>query len=81
MNVKKLIKNKKMKKKNQKKKNQKNQEKLREMLVSPRNYGKLQSLGLPSKINPVSQVSLKDGEKFSLMKKRLITPSRVFTLN
>ena len=76
MNVKKLIKNKKMKKKNQK-----NQEKLREMLVSPRNYGKLQFLGLPSKITPVSQVSLKDGEKFSLMKKRLITPSRVFTLN
>ena len=81
MNVKKLIKNKKMKKKNQKKKNQKNQEKLREMLVRPRNYGKLHFLGLPSKITPVSQVSLKDGEKFSLMKKRLITPSRVFTLN
>ena len=72
MNVQKLTKN---------KKRDFYQEKLREMLVSPRNYGKLQSLGLPSKINPVSQVSLKDGEKFSLMKKRLITPSRIFRLN
>ena len=72
MNVQKLTKN---------KKRDFYQEKLREMLVSPRNYGKLQSLGLPSKINPVSQVSLKDGEKFSLMKKRLITPSRMIRLN
>ena len=34
------------------------------MLVSPGSFGKpFKSLGAPSKITPVSQVSLKDGEK------------------
>ena len=46
------------------------QEKLRENLGKPKELWKvLKSLGLPSKITPVSQVSLKNGEKFCLMKK------------
>ena len=46
------------------------QEKLRGNVGKPKELWKaLKSLGLPSKISPVSQVSLKDGEKFCLMKK------------
>ena len=57
------------------------QEKLRENVGKPNELWKaLKSLGLPSKINPVSQVSLKDGEKFRLMKRQIITPLEVFTL-
>ena len=57
------------------------QEKLRENVGKPNELWKaLKSLGLPSKITPVSQVSLKDGEKFRLMKRQIITPLEVFTL-
>ena len=57
------------------------QEKPRENFGKPKELWKaLKSLGLPSKISPVSQVSLKDGEKFCLMKKQIITPSRIFML-
>ena len=57
------------------------QEKLRENVGKPNELWKaLKSLGLPSKITPVSQVSLKDGEKFHLMKRQIITPLEVFTL-
>ena len=40
----------------------------------------LKSLGLPSKVILVSQISLKDGGKCPLMKKRIITPSRILAL-
>ena len=46
------------------------QEKLRENVGKPKELWKaLKSLGLPSKITPVSQVSLKDGEKISFDEK------------
>ena len=42
-------------------------EKFREIVGKPKKLLKtLRSLGLPSKINPVSQICLKDGEKISL---------------
>ena len=57
INIQKLIKN---------KKRDLYQEKLRENVGKPKELWKaLKSLGLSSKITPVSQVSLKDGEKFS----------------
>ena len=61
INVQKLIKN---------KKKDFYQEKLRENVGKPKELWKaLKSLGLPSKITPVSQVSLQDGGKNRLMKK------------
>ena len=56
------------------------QEKLRENVGKPKELWKaLNSLGLPSKITPVSQVSLTDGETI-LFDEKTITPSRIFTL-
>ena len=61
INVQKLIKN---------KKKDFYQEKLRENVGKPKELWKaLKSLGLPSKITPVSQVSLKDEEKISFVEK------------
>ena len=61
INVQKLIKN---------KKRDFYQEKLRENVGKPKELWKaLKSLGLPSKITPVSQVSLKDGETISFDEK------------
>ena len=56
------------------------QEKLRENVGKPKELWKaLKSLGLPFTIIPVSQVSLKDGEKNSFDEKT-ITSSRIFML-
>ena len=60
-NVQKLIKN---------KKRDFCKEKFRENVCKPKKLKKaLKSLGLSSKITPVSQVSLKDGEKISFVEK------------
>ena len=53
-----------------------NQKKLWENVGKPKELRKaLKSLGLSSKITPVSQISLKGGKKFHFMKKGIITPS------
>ena len=71
INVQKLIKN---------KKRDFDQEKLKENVGKPKELWKApKSLGLPSTITPVSQVSLKDGEKNSFDEKT-ITSSRIFML-
>ena len=55
------------------------QEKLSENVGKPKELWKaLKSLGLPCKITPVPQVSLKDGETISF--DETYSPSRIFAL-